>query len=102
MPSNFSAILLSSSGRPLPHAVSEWLREHGMEVSVVASADDMMARCLRGRPRIALLDARQEASEAEAACARIKEDSYSAVVPTVILCARAEEQMERGFAAGAD
>lgn len=73
-----------------------------MEVSVVASADDMMAHCLRGRPRIALLDARQEAREAEGACARIKEDSYSAVVPTVILCASAEEQMERSFAAGAD
>jgi GGDEF domain-containing protein len=42
------------------------------------------------------------ATEAESACARIKVDSYSAVVPTVILCAVAEGQMERSFLAGAD
>ena len=73
-----------------------------MEVSVVASASDLIARCLRGRPRIALLDARVDAAEAEEACARIKQDSYSAVVPTVVLCESAENQMERSFAAGAD
>ena len=61
-----------------------------------------MARCLRGRPRIALLDARREGREAELACARIKGDSFSAVVPTVLLCSSSEEQMERSFAAGAD
>jgi GGDEF domain-containing protein len=61
-----------------------------------------MARCLRGRPRIALLDARVSVAEAEAACARLKGDSYSGVVPTVILCAAEESQMQRSFAAGAD
>ena len=101
MPSNFSALVLGGSERPLPAAVEKWLRDHKMEVSVVDSADDVMARCLRGRPRIALLDARVSVSEAESACARIKEDSYSAVVPTVILCAHADG-MERSFVAGAD
>ena len=102
MPSNLSAILLSGSGSPLPAAIEKWLREHALEVSVVGSVSDLMARFLRGRPRIALLDARGDSSEAETACARIKQDSYSAVVPTVILCASAEEQMGRSFAAGAD
>ncbi len=73
-----------------------------MEVSAVGSASDLLARCLRGRPRIVLLDARADAGEAETACTRIKEDSYSAVVPTVVLCDSAEKQMERSFAAGAD
>ena len=61
-----------------------------------------MARCLRGRPRIALLDARVNATEAEAGCTRLKEDSYSAVIPAVVLCANTDGQMERSFVAGAD
>jgi GGDEF domain-containing protein len=102
VPSNFSALVLSGSERPLPVAIEKWLREHDLEVSVLASADDLMARCLRGRPRIALLDARTNAIEAESACARIKEDSFSGVIPTVVICTNADGQMERGFAAGAD
>ncbi|HEX6315848.1 MAG TPA: diguanylate cyclase [Gemmatimonadaceae bacterium] len=61
-----------------------------------------MARCLRGRPRLVLIDAREDAERAARACQRLKTDSYSAVIPTVLLCRGEVGEMEQCFAAGAD
>jgi len=61
-----------------------------------------MQHALRGRPRLVVLDARTDVGSAEAASRRIKADSYTGVVPTVVLTRHAGEVMERCFAAGAD
>ena len=101
VPVSPSALILSDR-QPLPAAPEEWLRTQQLVTNVVTSVDDLMTYCLRGRPRIALLDARLGIAMVEEACARIKADSFSAVVPTVVLCNAADDTMERCFAAGAD
>jgi GGDEF domain-containing protein len=102
VPSNTTALVLTASGRPLIKAVDTWLGEAALTSSVVNSVDDLLAVCLRGRPRVVVVDARSAMLLAQQACGRIKADSYSAVVPTVVLCEPGNGDMERCFAAGAD
>lgn len=102
MPSLNSALVLSDQGPPLPDAAADWLRANELLPVPVTTVDELMARCLRGRPRLVLLDARTGSAEVEQACSRIKADSYSAVVPTVVLCDATAGDIERSFAAGAD
>lgn len=44
-----------------------------------------MSRALRGRPRTVIFEARSCAESVLAACARLKRDSYTAVVPAAVL-----------------
>jgi GGDEF domain-containing protein len=97
----FSALILTPAGNPPGAAIESWLADVRLVLDVVTSADDLMARCLRGRPRLVVIDARTDAAMAAQACRRLKTDSYSAVVPTVLLC-RGTAEMEHCFAAGAD
>lgn len=71
-------------------------------ITRVRSVDDLLARCLRGRPRIVILEGRAGTAITEQASTRIKADSYSAVIPTVALCGPEAGAMQRCFAAGAD
>jgi GGDEF domain-containing protein len=102
VPSNLTALILTTSERPLIRAIDAWLGEASLSCSVVNSVDELLANCLRGRPRVVVVDARNEMKLAEQACGRIKADSYSAVVPTVVICQSGNGDMERSFAAGAD
>ena len=86
----------------MPAAVDAWCNEHGLIVATVQSPDEVMALCLRGRPRVVFLDARHNRDVALEACRRIKRDSYSAVVPTVMLSDTHEGDMDQCFSAGAD
>ncbi|MGH7627023.1 MAG: GGDEF domain-containing protein [Gemmatimonadaceae bacterium] len=89
-----------------PAYLSAWLEARGLALEPCADADDLMGRALRGRPVLALFDARSDArSDAEAvlaACARLKSDSYTAVVPAATLVATGAAAIAAAFAAGAD
>ncbi len=98
--SHFSAVVLSNSDTPLIAVVEAWLKELNLVPVVVSSADELMAYCLRGRPRVVIADARTAIEAVEEGCRRLKADSYSAVVPTIVQCRSAD--IERSFAAGAD
>lgn len=102
MSSNSTALVLTSNSRALLPVVDAWLCEGSLTSSVVNSVDELLAVCLRGRPRVVVIDARAEMTLAEQACGRIKADSYTAVVPTVVVCQPGNGDMERCFAAGAD
>ena len=102
MKSNFAALLLAEDSRPLIPAVEDWLSANGALREYVRTADELLARCLRGRPRVVIADARTRLEVAESACTRIKRDSYTGVIPTIALCRGGTEDMERCFAAGAD
>jgi GGDEF domain-containing protein len=102
VPSNSTALVLTNSNRALLPALDAWLGEASLSSSPVNSVDELLAICLRGRPRVVVIDARSEMSLAEQACGRIKADSYTAVVPTVVVCLPGNGDMERCFAAGAD
>lgn len=102
MPSNLTALILSTTDTPLPAAVGAWLEGIGLVASGVSSANELMKICLRGRPRMVLVDARHDDTIAVETCGRIKLDSYSAVIPTIVFSGTASDAMERCFAAGAD
>jgi diguanylate cyclase (GGDEF)-like protein len=97
-----SAILFAPDGAQPPEAVRAWLRDQGTAQVVVRTADELMSLALRGRPRLVLFDARTQAPEAYTACRRIKSDSYTGIVPAVMLAADDEEAVVRAFEAGAD
>jgi GGDEF domain-containing protein len=95
-------VVLTGAEHPLPAGIDGWFQDLGLSRVVMQSPDELMAFCLRGRPRVVLLDARENPDLALEACKRIKSDSYSGVVPTVVLCGSGENAMERCFLAGAD
>lgn len=62
-----------------------------------------MAIAMRTRPRVVVLDARGSSAEASfAACTRIKRDSYTGIVPTLVLTDADPDQVMRALDAGAD
>lgn len=57
---------------------------------MVEDAQHIMQKALRSRPRVVILDARDGASTVAEASRRLKTDSYTAIVPTAILCGTGE------------
>lgn len=102
MSTSSSAVILTPDLSSLPGALSGWLRDVGLVVEQSETMDAVMARCLRGRPRLVVIDVRGGFADPSTTCARIKKDSYSAVVPSVVVCEPGDGAMERCFAAGAD
>jgi GGDEF domain-containing protein len=86
----------------MPAAVHSWLESAALAKIVVRSHEDLMALALRGHPRIALLDARMNCGAAAEASIRLKSDSYTGVVPTVLLCGNDPTTFALCFASGAD
>jgi diguanylate cyclase (GGDEF)-like protein len=77
----------------LPDWLERWLHDSVDHVTRVSGTDEVLARVLRGRPRLVLVDARGGSSwerEALALCARLKTDSYAGVVPLVALVTEAQ------------
>ncbi|HET7621461.1 MAG TPA: GGDEF domain-containing protein [Gemmatimonadaceae bacterium] len=105
------AIYFSPDAQQPPDDVRSWCCSHGLAVIVASSLDDLMARALRGRPRAVIFEARNCAEQALAACARLKGDSYTAVVPGAVLvgvasgitgAAGVAKAITAAFEAGAD
>src|SRR6266480_2856885 len=101
-PSPPNAILYLPDGATLPSDVAEWLGKQSVGVLTVVSADELMAIALRGRPRIVIFDGRVAVDDTLGACERLKGDSYTGVVPVVMLAQDGLVAFQEGFAAGAD
>src|SRR5437764_4401503 len=97
-----SAILFSPDDAAPPRALSEWLARQGDSVVRVRDAEELMARSLRGRPRVVAFDARTLPVVVQGACARLKRDSYTGVVPAVMLTRDDEAAFAAAFESGAD
>jgi len=95
-----TAVVLGAPHRPLPESVSEWLAGIAEEIAVIATADELMARALRARPSVVVLDARGDTQrDAARALARLKHDSYTGIVPTLVLvddAARVADALDGG------
>lgn len=79
------AIYFSSDAQQPPDDVRNWCCSHGFAVIVSSTAEDLMSRVLRGRPRAVIFEGRSCLDGALSACARLKGDSYTAVVPGAVL-----------------
>lgn len=97
-----TAMVFTPGGASPPSALAAWLDERGIVGVSIAESNDMMARALRGRPRLVVFDARRDASACEAACARLKADSFTGIIPAVFICAGGEAALRSAFDAGAD
>lgn len=95
--------LILRTGRDLPAWVESWAVAEGLEVQAVPSPQALAHTVLRSRPRVIILDGRDGASgihNALAACAQLKRDSFSGIVPIAVLVA--VDRFAEAFAAGAD
>ena len=97
-----TAILFETEGQPAPGALVTWVQEASMSVKVVRSTTDLMSLALRGRPAMVSVDARTDPGPALQACARIKSDVYTAIVPVVVFVGAGDAAVTDALAAGAD
>ena len=97
-----SAILFSPDDATPPTALTEWLARQADVVLSISNIDELMGLSLRGRPRLVAFDARTNPTAVYAACRRIKSDSYTGVIPVVVLSDDAEAAFAGAFASGAD
>jgi len=97
-----SAIIFTRDDRTLPDALRRWLEALAIPVQPVGSADELMSMSLRGRPRVVAFDARNEQEPTLTALRRMKSDSYTGVVPCVIVTPEDDGAFAQAFHAGAD
>lgn len=97
-----SSVIFSPRSNALPEAVSAWLTALELPVVRVSTEDELMTLALRGRPRVVAFDARSDAEIAWAALRRMKADSYTGVVPGLVVAASGREEFKGAFDAGAD
>jgi GGDEF domain-containing protein len=96
------AIFYASDERALPSAVRSWLEARSYPLLVVNHPDELMGIALRGRPRMVIFDGVSSLARAADACRRLKADSFTGVIPSVILVRDDVAILERAFSTGAD
>lgn len=97
-----SAILFSPDDATPPSALTEWLARQADVVVTISDVDELMGVSLRGRPRLVAFDARHATASVYDACRRLKADSYTGVIPVVILSDDSDGAFAAAFASGAD
>jgi GGDEF domain-containing protein len=97
-----ATIVFTPDGAPPPESFATWLSDQKVSPLVVRDPDELIAIALRGRPRLVIFDARTRCDDTLAACRRIKADSYTGVVPAIILTKGGIESVSSAFDAGGD
>jgi GGDEF domain-containing protein len=97
-----TAIYFAPDDAPVPEVLGSWLAAQGLGALTIRDEATLMSLLLRGRPRVIAMDARTSAGACLAACKRMKGDSYTGIVPCIILAADSDEAFAAAFAAGAD
>jgi diguanylate cyclase (GGDEF)-like protein len=97
-----TAILFAPDAQQPPDAVRAWLDVQHLPVTLVRDADELMSILLRSRPRIVVLDARAHAPASLDACGRVKADSFTGIVPCVVLTRGDDPAFAAAFEADAD
>ena len=96
------ALLFAPDGQPLPETVKQWLDSRHLPTRSVETADEVMSAALRSRPRLVIVDARQHPVAAIKMCRRIKQDSFTGIVPVVLATRSEDSAFAAAFDAGAD
>ena len=100
--SQSAALIFTPDGQPLPDAVRGWLETRNVPARRFSDADDVMQVALRGRPRMVLVDARQHPVAALKMCRRLKQDSFTGIVPVMLATRDDDASFAAAFDAGAD
>ena len=97
-----AVVVFSLSDLPLPDPLAGWVAALDLPIVTVRTADALMSVALRGRPRVVAFDARRDSAASVDACRRLKADSYSGIVPCVIIVGDGAEEFKLAFEGGAD
>jgi GGDEF domain-containing protein len=97
-----ATIMIAPDGASPPASFADWLGSQPAAPIVVTHADELIAMALRGRPRLVVFDARTRPEEALMACARLKSDSFSGVVPAIVITSPGVASVSSAFDNGAD
>ncbi len=98
-----TAVLYGATLVTVPASVAAWLAQRGFQLRVETSVDELLVAAIRGRPRLAIVDARFDTDVRLGAVRRLKVDSYTGVIPlAVVVGGEAGSAVARAFAAGAD
>jgi GGDEF domain-containing protein len=90
-------------GRPVPDYVSAWAAEKSFPVEVYGDPDEVHSIILRGHPCFLFVSSGDSGDFGRDLVLALKADSFSAIVPTLILSERHEPAVvEAWFSAGAD
>ena len=97
-----SAIVFSPDDTAPPEVVQRWLAALEVPIVAVRDADALMGVALRSRPRVVVFDTRGTPDSVLDALRRVKSDSYTGVVPAVVISSSDPKSFDAGFRAGAD
>jgi diguanylate cyclase (GGDEF)-like protein len=97
-----TAVLFAPDAQPVPPVFRAWLDSQGLPLAVSGNAEELMATALRTRPRLIAFDARTHPIAALKACSRVKADSYTGIIPSVVFSRAEDSAFAAGFDAGGD
>jgi len=97
-----SAIVFSPDAVAPPDVIDRWLASLGTPRLDLRDEEALMAAALPGRPRVVVFDARSSPEPAFQALRLLKSDSYTAVVPAIVLSGADAAAIDACFEAGAD
>lgn len=83
--SHTTAVVFAPDGQAVPESIRAWLDKHRLPTATVATADELMSAALRSRPRLAIIDARTHPVAGLKGCQRLKADSFTGIVPALVL-----------------
>jgi len=97
-----TAVVFSPDSQAVPESIRVWLEKHQLPTVTVTMADDLMAAALRSRPRMAIIDARTHPVAGLKGCQRLKADSFTGIVPALVLVRDDPTSFAAAFDAWAD
>ena len=97
-----SAIVYSAEGAAPLELIGQWLAALDVPILTLADPDTLRSVALRSRPRVVVFDARNGAAAVLSALRRLKSDSYTGIVPSVVVTTDSAAAFAAGFEAGAD
>lgn len=102
MASEQTALILTT-GQAAPSWLDAWCASAHLLPSPISACGGVVAMALRARPRAIVIDARGAdgwQADALATCRKLKRDSYTAIIPVVVVVP--SERFAEAFACGAD
>jgi diguanylate cyclase (GGDEF)-like protein len=97
-----NAILFSPDDLAPPTVIARWLDSLGLPLLLVRDTETLMGVALRSRPRVVVFDSRTDGDAVIQSLRELKRDSYTGVVPAVVISADDFESFGAGFRGGAD
>ena len=96
-------LVFGLAGKPVPDLVQQWATDKEFPVEVLDQPDEVESIILRGHPCFLVVDGDAPGSEGHDLVRHLKSDSFTAIVPTLVLATQHHpEQMRQWFAAGAE